>query len=515
MSLLQMYNYQSSCCFSCKWKSRAAVWGLDTRSGIVIFLRWQNLHFYLLFRMLWYIILFRFKKSAAGEMNKNVSEENPWRMKPSRVRTQANICVSILAETLDGLLMKNIPADQFLAHRFRNDRRLGSRDRRLITRIIFSVFRQFGFLRSAFGDCMQSTAGVRRHLLLLYMLGATVLEGFTEEVCDCWLMDISLSKYDFKRLFELSDELERFQAFVALAGMDYKGGRDEILPGWTLPELAVPFHEQFYEVMRTRPPMWLRAQTDDIEKLISSLAGQGLYVRQHPKLSCALVLRDAHVNLNTIDAFRKGEFELQDISSQCIGLACKPSPGEHWWDACSGGGGKALQLASLMRRKGTVAATDIREYKLLDLKKRAARAAFPNIHIAKWDGKELSGAQTGIYSGVLVDAPCSSSGRWRRNPDARWAAVPGQLEELSRIQLEILGHASRAVRPGGVLVYATCSMFRRENTSVVEAFLKTHPEFCLEPFQNPLTGVWNDGMQQIMPWDADCDASFAARMRRI
>ena len=87
-------------------------------------------------------------------------------------------------------------------------------------------------------------------------------------------------------------------------------------------------------------------------------------------------------------------------------------------------------------------------------------------------------------------------------------------EYIVKTQLEILDHASQAVRPGGVLVYATCSMFRRENASVVHAFLEGHPDFRLEPFPNPLTGEMNSGMQQIMPWDADCDASFAARMRR-
>lgn len=443
-------------------------------------------------------------------MDKRVDSGAARKLPPSRLRTQADTCMEILSETLEAVLGNSVPADQFLAAHFRKDRRLGSRDRRLISRAVFSVFRQYGFLRAAFGICRANSPD-RQRVLSLYILGAALLEGFLPETHPRHLEHARLAEDAFLRLFETQDELERFRRFAALAGSEYSPDITHILPEWALPELVHPLDRRFYKILRTRPPMWIRAQTDRIDFLLKSLADAGLAALRHPALPDAFSIADAHVNLHTVEAYRKGLFEVQDVSSQCIGRACMPSRGETWRDVCSGGGGKTLQLASLMHRTGVVTATDIRAHKLAELKKRAARAAFPNIRIMERDEKKQ---EKKCFSGVLVDAPCSSSGRWRRNPETRWTAKQEALESLRKTQLEILDHASQAVRPGGVLVYATCSMFRRENASVVHAFLEGHPDFRLEPFPNPLTGEMNSGMQQIMPWDADCDASFAARMRR-
>ena len=188
-------------------------------------------------------------------------------------------------------------------------------------------------------------------------------------------------------------------------------------------------------------------------------------------------------------------------------------PGEHWWDVCAGGGGKTLQLASMMERRGSILATDIRAYKLEDLKRRAARAAYPNIRCAEWNGETVPRGKIGEFDGVLIDAPCSSSGRWRRNPDGRWTSSLERVEELAGIQSRILECASGAVKPGGVLVYATCSLFEREDEEIVRNFLRKHQEYELEPFPDPATGKMTDGMLRTLPWFADCDASFVARMR--
>ncbi len=430
----------------------------------------------------------------------------------SRVKTQAMTCISILSQALNAVLQESSPADKFLSNYFRNDKRLGSRDRRLISRIVFAVFRYFGFLNRAFPD--HSPVHASKTTLSLYLLGAAAADGLFDEVCDSWLFHTQIDPEAFYALKAQQDPLERLGGFFAAAHTGYRPDIHDSIPDWAEKELVVPFDDSFYRILQERPPMWIRSQAADSSALLHSLAEQGLEASAHPRVKEAFSIEDARINLYTVNAFRNGWFELQDLSSQCIGLACLPSPGEIWWDACSGGGGKALQLASLMQKKGVVTATDIREYKLQDLKKRAARAAFPNIRTAEWNGKAPEKGKRNLYSGVLVDAPCSSSGRWRRNPDARWIAKPEWLEELTGTQKEILDAASLAVKPGGVLVYATCSMFRRENSGVVHAFLERHPEFRLEPFPNPLTGELNDGMQQIMPWDGNCDASFAARFRK-
>ena len=232
------------------------------------------------------------------------------------------------------------------------------------------------------------------------------------------------------------------------------------------------------------------------------------------KMEKAVAIENSRVNLFTLEAFKKGKFEVQDLASQCIGLAANPKRKSRWWDACAGAGGKTLQLADIMGRTGTVVASDIREYKLEDLRLRARRAGFPNIMTRAWDGKTVSPKQQHKFDGVLVDAPCSCGGVWRRNPDGRWILTPEEITEAAKLQYEILSAASPAVAPGGVLVYATCSLFPEENQEVVQKFLTAHPDFELESFAAPLTGETVDGMLQVYSFDGDCDCMFVARMRQ-
>jgi 16S rRNA (cytosine967-C5)-methyltransferase len=167
-----------------------------------------------------------------------------------------------------------------------------------------------------------------------------------------------------------------------------------------------------------------------------------------------------------------------------------------------------------MNSKGTVVASDIRTHKFDDLRRRARRAGLSNIRTKEWKGKALPKKMTG-YDGVLVDAPCSCSGTWRRNPDARWTTQRADVIELAELQLSLLTNAATAVRKDGTLVYATCSMFTRENDHVVQTFLRENQQFQLDPFKNPLDGTLTDGTLQIWPWDSDCDAMFVARMKRM
>ena len=214
----------------------------------------------------------------------------------------------------------------------------------------------------------------------------------------------------------------------------------------------------------------------------------------------------------TLDAFRTGHFEVQDLASQCVGLVCAPKPGERWLDACAGGGGKTLELAEMMKRRGTVIAGDVREGILHELKLRARRAGFPNISTLHHDGRVPRGFHP--CDGVLVDAPCSGSGVWRRNPGSAWKFRLDELAEYARRQYDILSRFSAAVKSGGVLVYATCSLFAAENEEVVRRFLTAHPDFALESGVHPLTGLVSDGFYHFDGFDDDCDFLFAARLRR-
>jgi 16S rRNA (cytosine967-C5)-methyltransferase len=183
--------------------------------------------------------------------------------------------------------------------------------------------------------------------------------------------------------------------------------------------------------------------------------------------------------------FHAGEFEVQDLSSQAVGLICAPRPGETWWDACAGEGGKTLHLSDLMENRGLIWASDRAAWRLARLKRRAARAGVFNYRVAAWDGGPRLPTKT-KFDGVLVDAPCSGIGTWHRNPHARWTTTAEDVKELSDLQQRLLLHAAAAVKPGGKLVYAACSLADGETTEVVRGFEQRCSQFERLAVSNPL-----------------------------
>jgi len=428
-----------------------------------------------------------------------------------KLASQAFSCEEALSQTLVSAMTKGVPADKSLASLFRAERKFGSRDRALVSMSVFAVFRWWGWLSPLAGE------GFRKDCARLLLAACAAESAQPPEAVAAWACDAGIAPSAALSLFKGKDAQSRASLALSLFGMPpaRELQKEGLIPKWA----PVEFEEaaakpELFDWLQQRPPIWLRAQTGTLEELVKSFKKAGLEPQFHPVLKTAFKLQGVKVNLHELDSFKKGLFEIQDISSQCIGLACLPKPGEMWWDSCAGAGGKSLQLADLMQRKGSVRASDTRAYKLDDLKKRAARAAFPNIRISPWDGSSPDTKHHAAFDGVLVDSPCSSSGRWRRNPDARWIADSNWIDELCETQLKILDATSKAVKPGGVLVYATCSFFRREDSGNVERFLKLHPEFSLEPFPNPLTGQLTEGTLLTLPWAADCDASFVARFRK-
>lgn len=406
---------------------------------------------------------------------------------------------------------KRRPADRVLAAIMREHREFGSRDRRFISETVFGFFRFWGWLRlllppekaAAFetSGTAELTAVEESKLLL----GAALLAyqpGPLPEAARFWAGHLRAA---VPAVWDVA------AAGRLLHAPDGWGDPAGLLPDWALSHITPMLDSvRLLESLATRPFLWLRTQDGDPAKLAAELTAAGLSAQPHPALPEALAVTGS-VNVYTLESFRSGRFEVQDLASQLIGLVCAPRPGERWWDCCAGAGGKSLELAALMNRKGTVVATDIRSYKLDDLRKRARRAGFPNIETRPWDGGRPRRAN---FDGVLVDAPCSCSGTWRRNPDGRWLLPESDLTDLAAIQLEILSKAAAGVKPGGVLVYATCSMFEEENRAVVDKFMAAHPEFALEAFRDPITGAETPGYVQPDPQANGSDTMFAARMRR-
>ena len=425
---------------------------------------------------------------------------NEMHLKAPWVRTRAAMSEVLLKGTLNAVLTEHQPADQYLQRIFRQDRRIGGRDRRLYADLIFAVFRWFGPLRKYSSDPA------------FLLAGAAAAEKILDPVFSIFLKDTGLKESEPDKFFLPENPLERLNTFLHQAGIAQCVSEREYLPEWVFPHLDFTPDTDFLRMQQSRPPLWLRVQHGSTEEVCESLRRNGIAAEMHARMESALQIPAAKVNLAGVAAYRQGQVEVQDLSSQCIGAVCAAEPGQYWWDACAGGGGKTLQLATQMQGRGRILATDVRTEKLDEIKRRARSAGFSNIHTRVRDGVLIPGENT--FDGVLVDAPCSSSGRWRRNPESRWILTEKRVEELAILQRQILDSAAKAVKPGGVLIYATCSFFRDENRLNVEHFLDANPDFHLEKFDHPLTGQGVPGMVQILPGDGNCDAAFMARFRK-
>lgn len=240
--------------------------------------------------------------------------------------------------------------------------------------------------------------------------------------------------------------------------------------------------QDFIAQQVSTPPLWLRVQKNaQVDDVYASLQEQGVKVVLDGK---GLSARGG-AGLHTTDAYKNGLVEIQDLASQQIAATIAAKPGQKVWDACAGAGGKTLAIAAQMNNKGAVFATDLHEYKLDELKRRAKRADIFNVRVFTWNGLEplrlpKEAAQQQGFDWVLIDAPCSSAGTWRRNPDARWRFDPADTQELVNLQRQLLLNAAPAVRVGGRLVYATCSWQVSENEQQIDWFLAQHPQFSVE-----------------------------------
>ncbi len=278
------------------------------------------------------------------------------------------------------------------------------------------------------------------------------------------------------------------------------------VPGWTRGHMERP--AAWLRELQAHPKLWLRARVGEGAALADALGDCS-----PGPLPDSLEYSGTRDLFNT-PLFKEGRFEIQDIASQAVAHLCAPKEGETWWDACAGEGGKTLHLSGLMRNTGLIWASDRAEWRLAQLKKRAARAGVFNYRERLWDGSERLPTKT-LFDGILVDAPCTGIGTWGRNPHARWTTTVEDLHELAQIQLTLLINASAVLKAGGKLVYAVCSLARRETTELAEKFSKIFPQMrplpmVLEPIlpkRAPTVTLW--------PQDLHGNGMFVAAWTRI
>jgi len=283
-------------------------------------------------------------------------------------------------------------------------------------------------------------------------------------------------------------------------------------------------------------PDWLKDEMDAIPPamLVQWQQEPALWIRAKAGTGVALTKKLSHffpsgqspdalrytgiTDLYRTPEFQAGEFEIQDLASQLVGLAAAPKPGETWWDACAGEGGKTMHLSDLMQNKGLLWASDRSLRRLAKLKERAARAKVFNFRAAPWEGDAKLPTKT-KFDGILVDAPCSGVGTWQRNPHARWTTTPKDVHELAAVQRKLLDHVAGSLKPGGRLVYAVCTLTRAETTAVAEAFTAAHAEFTPDGVHvaglgEPGPGSATPATRFLWPQDLNANGMFIAAWRR-
>lgn len=297
-------------------------------------------------------------------------------------------------------------------------------------------------------------------------------------------------------------------------------------PDWAEEKLRALFGKDFeshLSAMIDPAPLDLRVNTvkGTVDEAIESLKNDKIRVAKTPYSPVAL-RAEGKPFMSDSKAFRSGLVEIQDEGSQLIALVSGAKPGMRVLDFCAGGGGKTLVLAAMMNNKGNIVATDNDARRLEKGKPRYRKAGVHNVEtrsLSEESNRKWLRRQKGTMDVVLVDAPCSSSGTWRRNPDLRWRWYGPNLEAIIQMQSEILEKVADKVKPGGRLVYATCSLFPEENEKQVEAFLSRHPDYSLLPLSEAWEGdrahiPCADPYLRLFPQDHSTDGFFAAVLVR-
>lgn len=434
--------------------------------------------------------------------------------------------LGLSSEALLAIRTSGKPADTVLEHFFRSRKYLGARDRRFIAESVYGTLRHFRKFEAILetvspGYSSRLSDEVVSLLLVLQHLATPEAASIGTPFS---LDELNLSK----ELHPLAALLLNSHLRISTPANDSIVRRlalEYSFPDWmvesVLDRLTPSEAENALKALNTPAPLTLRVNTlkTSVDECLSRLESEGEGTERCALSPVGLRLK-RRVNAFRLQSFREGLFEMQDEGSQMLGLIVDPKPSSRVLDACAGAGGKTLLFSAIMKNRGEVLAADLHSYRLDELRRRARRAGVHNIRVHIVDALQGYDTDTiGLFDVVFVDAPCSGLGTIRRNPGMKWSVTPDSVKELSDKQSYILSSCTKAVKPGGRLVYATCTFTREENETVVERFLQRHKDFMLT---HPAESLARFGAQnalhgsyiQFMPHLHDTDWFFCAVLRK-
>ncbi len=426
-----------------------------------------------------------------------------------RVRI-TSLIVDELTRALEVILKLDGPADVLMKLFFKSNPKLGMRDRGLIAEGIYYALRHYSSMRWAMRPIRPDRAP--RLAALVTLARQHGVDTLSEQT-------IGSEKKPLENVMAaLEKQFDSAPAHV----------RAE-LPQWLfdLVEAQYTDTDALYPSMLVGAPLDLRVNLlkASRDEVLAQLEASGVEAQPTPYSPDGVRL-PTKPGLTQWPIFKNGLVDVQDEGSQLIARLVAPRRREMICDFCAGAGGKTLALGALMRSTGRLYAMDINEKRLAGLAPRMRRAGLSNVHpivIASEHDKRVS-RLNGKFDRVLVDAPCTGTGTFRRNPDLKWRLNPEELARINDVQKSVLASAARLVKKGGRLVYATCSILERENQQVVEAFLAANPDWHLVPARDVLATqkIELDDAQwerfgdyfQMLPHVNNTDGFFAAVLER-
>lgn len=398
------------------------------------------------------------------------------------------------ASAFAGIVRFTAPADGLLSRYWREHRSLGQNERAFVAEAVFAVLRRKRSLEAAAGSD-EPQALVAAALVRVLGLSGRALDGLVDE--------------------ELLRRLRESRG----AGLPPAVRAD--LPDWLWDRMVAEYGDEAPRIAQgflNPAPLDLRVNLARIDRAAAqqALAELDPVATSYSPAGLRLAGRPA---INRHELFTQGLIEVQDEGSQLLAWLLAPRRGEMIGDYCAGAGGKALACAMLMRGTGRVYAMDVSAKRLAALAPRAARAGITNVHrVVLGEDDARARRLAGKLDRVLVDAPCSGFGTLRRNPDLKWRHGAAAIAELAAKQRRILDAAARLVKPGGRLVYATCSILRDENDAVADEFQRAHGEFqplsCAELLAAQRIALDTGERLRLLPHLHGTDGFFAAAFVR-
>lgn len=409
--------------------------------------------------------------------------------------------IQAVIEVLAEILATPRPADTLTSAYFRSRRFIGSKDRQAISTRLYRIMREYHrlgwWIRRAGCEVNARTLTIAAVIFDKEHSAASLEQSFSGD------------KYAPQKLSAEEKKLAKSAEGQKLEHPDMSLRERYECPEWAFDSLQAvlgPRFEKEMAAMMTQAPLDLRVNTIKAarDEVLAELKKEGFDA--HAGAVSPLCIRVfGRPQIAQHRLFKEGYVEIQDQGSQMVAVVADAKPGEQVVDFCAGAGGKTLALGASMKNKGRLVAMDVLGGRLLRAKERFRRAGLHNIETRELTSErdKFVKRHQGHFDLVLVDAPCSGTGTWRRDPDKRWRQLGPGISELVPLQKNILESAERMVKPGGRLVYATCSILPEENELQVEAFLKSHADF--EMAQDPL---------KLTPAEHDTDGFFATVLRR-